>query len=107
MGCPDSYALSRDLVEHLNNRGFFFLCQISDPVNSSIWRQEWLSRDFLALEGRWQEEWRAFHASLLNSHIRINNEPDELRWVNSQMGFYSPKNGYDWLMSQKGWEEPN
>jgi len=107
VGCPDSYALSWDLIEHLNNRGFFFLCQIVDIVNSSIWRQEWLSGDFLALEGRWQEEWRAFRTGLLNSHIRITNEPDELRWVHSQTGFYSPKKGYDWLMSQKGWEEPN
>ena len=107
MGCSDSFSLSRDLLEHLNNRGFFSLRQIADNANTSIWRQEWLSVDALALEERWHDEWGAFRVGLLNSHIRITNEPDELRWVHSQSGFYSPKMGYDWLMSQKGWEEPN
>lgn len=95
----NTFSLSRDLLEHLNNKGLFSLSQIVDNANSSIWRKEWFSWEALALDERYHDEWGAFHAGLLNSHIHISNEPDKLRWVHSQIGFYSPKKGYDWLMS--------
>lgn len=45
-----------------------------------------------------------YRRDLLNSSVRVSDSPDELRWVFAQNGLYSPKMGYKWMMSEKGWE---
>ena len=51
-------------------------------------------------------EWENYILDLQNSNVRIQDKPDELRWVHSQLGLYTPKMGYKWIMNQNGWEEP-
>lgn len=105
VGCTKRFALTRELIELLNNRGLFTLNQIVDQESSSLWRQAWLKGDVLQLEERWLGEWENFISNLQNSNIRILDKRDGLRWVHSPSGIYSPKFDYNWLMSQKGWGE--
>jgi len=60
----------------------------------------------LQLDEEWLEEWDSYKKDLLNSSVRLSDAPDELRWVFAQNGLYSPKMGYKWMMTQKGWENP-
>ena len=60
----------------------------------------------LQLENKWIEEWQGFINDLQSSNIRIQERLDELIWIHAPTGLYSPKFGYKWLLSQKGWGEP-
>lgn len=106
IGCSEGFHLSQDLVAFLKDRGLFTLNQIADPRASSIWNQGWLKgRDLDLIEDR-LEEWDRYIRNLVSSSVRLSDSPDELKWVFAQNGFYSPKEGYKWMMSQKGWEIP-
>ena len=93
VGCSGRYALSGDLIAFFNNRGLLCLNYIVDPVNSSIWKQQWRSGNALQLEARWMGEWENYILDLQNSNVRIQDKPDELRWVHSQPGALHSKSG--------------
>eukprot|EP00253_Pinus_taeda_P026324 PITA_26324 len=104
IGCTEIFSLSQGLVSALKDRGLYTLNQVDDPRASSIWSQGWIQGRYLLLEEEWLEEWDHFRRDLLNSSVRLSDSPDELRWVFAQNGLYSPKMGYKWMMTQKGWE---
>eukprot|EP00253_Pinus_taeda_P015495 PITA_15495 len=104
IGCSERFSLSHGLVLALKDRGLYTLNQVADPRASTIWSQGWFQGRDLNLNDEWLEEWDWYKRDLLNSLVRLSDPPDELKWVFAQNGFYSPKSGYKWMMSQKGWE---
>eukprot|EP00253_Pinus_taeda_P011149 PITA_11149 len=107
IGCSEGFTLSQGLVKALKERGLYTLNQVADPHASTIWNQGWLQGRDLNLIDDKLEEWDRYTRDLLNSLVRLSDSPDELKWVFAQNGLYSPKVGYNWMMSQKGWENPD
>lgn len=60
VGFLKRFSLTEDLIEFLNNKGLFSLNQIADHESSSIWKQEWLTRNVLQLVEIWLWEWRNY-----------------------------------------------
>eukprot|EP00253_Pinus_taeda_P025789 PITA_25789 len=106
IGCTESFSLSQGLGSALKDRGLYTLNQVVDPRVSTIWSQGWIQGRDLLLDEEWLEEWDLYRRDLINSSVRLSDSPNELRWVFAQNGLYSPKMGYKWMMSQKGWENP-
>jgi len=107
IGCSERFSLSQGLAEVLKEKGLLTLNQVADPRTTSIWNQGWKHGIDLQLDEEWLEEWDSYRNDLLNSSVRLSDSPDVLRWIFAQNGIYSPKMGYKWLMSQKGWENPS
>eukprot|EP00253_Pinus_taeda_P008844 PITA_08844 len=106
VGCNEHYALSPGLLEQLDSKGIKMLQQIENPGLSSIWAQGWKSAEHLDLDVLWRDEWNVFIQELNRSNVRLKDAPDSLVWAHAETGRYSPKAGYDFLMSRKGWEAP-
>eukprot|EP00253_Pinus_taeda_P024113 PITA_24113 len=106
VGCNQSYALSPGILRHLDHKGIYTLNQVEKVGFSTLWGQAWKSAVELGLDFRWHHEWSSFIEELHRSNVRINLEPDVLLWAYSKSGKYSPKEGYAFLMDQKGWQEP-
>eukprot|EP00253_Pinus_taeda_P028145 PITA_28145 len=106
VGCNGNYALSPDLVQHMEEKGLRFLSQVEKPGFSTIWGQAWKNGEELDLEQRWWIDWNAFTQELFRSNVRLRNRQDELIWAHADSGEYSPKNGYTFLMTRKGWGDP-
>eukprot|EP01018_Ginkgo_biloba_P034237 Gb_24170 [translate_table: standard] len=79
-GCGGFHRLSEGLLQGLQERGLFNLCQVVDPGLSSVWRQEWMSSGTLGLVDDAAEEWEAFTFCLRSNHVRIKDSDDELIW---------------------------
>lgn len=73
---------------------------------STIWGQAWKSGEELDLRPYWWNEWKAFTQELTRSNVRLKDSPDQLVWAHAESGAYSPKFGNKFLMTKKGWEEP-
>eukprot|EP00253_Pinus_taeda_P015506 PITA_15506 len=106
VGCNDRYALPQGLITHLETKGLFFLNQIKKIGHSSIWGQAWKSGIELDLDPVWWDVWNTFTQELIRSNVRIKDRPDQLVWAHADSGSYSPKAGYKYLMTTKGWEDP-
>lgn len=50
---------------------------------------------------RWHPTWWGYREALIESHIRITEGPDELIWNQAENGIYTPKDGYNQLISHK------
>eukprot|EP00253_Pinus_taeda_P007952 PITA_07952 len=106
VGCNGNYALSPDLILQLEGKDLRFLSQVEKPGFSSIWGQAWKNGAELELGQRWWNEWNVFTQELLRSNIRLSDRQDELLWAHAESGEYAPKDGYKFLMSRKGWRDP-
>eukprot|EP00253_Pinus_taeda_P033955 PITA_33955 len=106
VGCNQTYALSPGILRHLDRKGIYTLNQVEKVGLSTLWGQAWKSAVDLGLDFRWHHEWSSFIEELHRSNVRIKSEPDVLLWAHSKSGNYSPKEGYAFLMDQKGWQEP-
>lgn len=106
VGCNDNFALPPDLIQHLDRRGLRFLSQVEKPGHSSIWGQAWKNGEELELDPRWWNDWNTFTQELFRSNVRLSDRQDELIWAHAESESYAPKNGYSFLMSRKGWGEP-
>eukprot|EP00253_Pinus_taeda_P030815 PITA_30815 len=93
-------------VSMLESKGIFSLNQVEKVGHSSIWGQAWKSGEDLDLEAPWWNEWNAYIQELSRKNVRIKDESDQLVWAHADTGEYSPRNGYKFIMSRKGWEEP-
>lgn len=74
--------------------------------HSTLWGQAWKNYEDLGINIRWKNEWASFIQELHRSHVRLKNEPDLLIWAQGKTGAYFPKDGYSFLMNQKGWDNP-
>lgn len=106
VGCNESYALSPGLLRLLDHTGIFTLNQIEKIGHSSIWGQAWKSAEDLGLNIRWKNEWNSFVQELQRSNVRIKEGLDALIWAQGDSGYYSPKDGYSFLVQKKGWGNP-
>eukprot|EP00253_Pinus_taeda_P036198 PITA_36198 len=106
VGCNKSYALSPGILRHLDSKGFYTLNQVEKVGLSTIWGQAWKSAVELGLDFRWHNEWSTYIDELHRSNVRIKLESDVLLWAHGKTGLYSPKEGYAYLMDQKGWAAP-
>eukprot|EP00253_Pinus_taeda_P033161 PITA_33161 len=100
------YALSPELVQQLEDKGLHYLIQVANPGSSSIWGQAWKNGEELDLEQRWWNEWSVFTQERFRSNVRLNDRHDELIWAHADSREYAPKSGYNFLMSRKGWGNP-
>eukprot|EP00253_Pinus_taeda_P027227 PITA_27227 len=106
VGCNGQFALSPGLIRQLESRNIFHLNQVEKIGQSTIWGQAWKSGEELDLRPYWWNEWKAYTQELTRSNVRLKDSPDRLVWAHAEFGAYSPKFGYKFLMSKKGWEEP-
>eukprot|EP00253_Pinus_taeda_P008165 PITA_08165 len=107
VGFNDRYALTQGLIRHLEMKGIYNLHQIEKIGHSSIWGQAWMSGEDLDLDPVWWDDWNIFTQELSRSNVRIKDRPDQLVWAHADSGSYTPKAGYKFLMTKKGWEEPD
>jgi len=101
IGSGGRHLLSRELIQHLHSHEIIVLANIADPLNSTILAQRWKSAHQLNLPQCWHQEWNDYTTNLLESHIRIKEGSDELIWHRSDSSMYSPKSGYQVLISHK------
>lgn len=94
-----------NMVEHLATQGIKTLNQVGDPYNSTLWAQGWLSARALNLPADWHKLWHNYTGALNISHVKIQDREDELQWIHSPLGEYSPKEVYLFLYARKEPEE--
>ena len=100
-GCGGRHILSEALIQHLHSLEIKALADIADPLNSSILEQRWKSAPQINLPSHWHQDWTDYISALTESHIRIKQGPDKLIWHQSENGLYTPKMGYQSLISHK------
>lgn len=100
-GSGNAHNLPEGLVRHLNNSGIKYLSQIGEQQHSTIFSQAWLTDWQWNLPYEWNEDWKSYIQVLIESHIRLREEEDELIWAISKTGQYSPKLGYNKLIEEK------
>ncbi len=100
------YRLPRDLILLLNQRDITVIAHITDHDNTTILSQGWKSADALHLPPQWHRDWQEYIDALIESHIRILEGPDELRWSMDDNGIYTPKAGYLTISSHRQPENP-
>ena len=105
-GCPVILGLdpwSRSGINHLlpphiqefvGLQGYSHLDQIVDPDTTTIWRQGWLFGVSLGLPELDYPEWDRYQQTLGESHIRLQDQLDELIWDGNPTEHYLPKVGY-------------
>eukprot|EP00253_Pinus_taeda_P036521 PITA_36521 len=106
IGCNENYALSPGLIRHLEDKNILTLDQVEKVGHSSIWCQAWKDGEDLQLDQRWWDEWYSFTQELARSNVRLKDNLDSLIWAHGETGDYSPKDGYKFIQSRKGWGEP-
>eukprot|EP00253_Pinus_taeda_P001986 PITA_01986 len=106
VGCSEAYALSQGLLRHLDSKGIVTLNQVEKVGLSTVWGQSWKNDVDLGLNTRWKNEWASFIQELHRSHVRLKDESDKLIWALGKSGEYYPKEGYSFLIKQKGWDTP-
>lgn len=52
---------------------------------------------------QWWKDWKTYTLELSRSNVRLRDRPDQRVWAHAESGSYSPKFGYKFLMSKKGW----
>eukprot|EP00253_Pinus_taeda_P022819 PITA_22819 len=105
VGCNEKYALSPGLISHLESKGILYLSQVEKVGFSTIWGQAWKTGEELDLRPLWWYEWKDYTQELSRSNVRLKVRQDQLVWAHAESGSYSPKFGYKFLMSKKGWGE--
>jgi hypothetical protein len=106
-GSNRKHLLPQVLIERLHLQGVYYLSQIVDPTQTTIWSQGWLTVDHFGLEGDMAESWRAYINGLKTYHVRITIREDELIWKHSPFGVYTLKEGYTLINVEKMKMEPN
>eukprot|EP00253_Pinus_taeda_P020413 PITA_20413 len=104
VGCNMNYALSPGLTQDLESRGIYYLYQVEKIGHSTIWGQAWKDGEYLELEQVWRNEWNTYTQELIRSQARLKDSPNQLIWAHADTREYSPKSGYKYLMSRKGWD---
>lgn len=107
VGCNVAFSLSPGFLRHLDSKGITTLNQVEKVGHSTIWGQAWKNDEDLGINIKWKNEWASFIQELHRSNVRLKDEPDQLIWAQGKTGEYSPKDGYSFLMTKKGWGMPD
>ena len=100
-GSGNALILPEGLVLHLNNKDIKYLSQIGDNQHSTIFSQAWITDQQWQLTEEWSIIWKEYIQALIETHIRLREEEDELIWAVSKSGQYVPKLGYYKLIEDK------
>lgn len=92
--CGNTHSLSLGLILFLGQAGISTLDNIIDLENTTIFSQSWKLASDLNIPMKWFQEWSSYIGGLTESHVRICDRDDELIWIFSQHGRYTPKDGY-------------
>eukprot|EP00253_Pinus_taeda_P029842 PITA_29842 len=95
------YQLPRELIQYLNQQEIKIIAHIANQENTTIFAQGWKSAHQLSIPPQWHQECQGYIISLIESHIRINEGPDELVWSLAENGLYTPKASYLRLISNR------
>eukprot|EP00253_Pinus_taeda_P008342 PITA_08342 len=106
VGCNEAFSLSPGLLRHLGSKGILTLNQVEKTGHFTIWGQAWKNDEELGINIKWKNECFSFIQELHRSNVRLKNEPDLLIWAQGEIGEYSPKDRYSFLMQKKGWGNP-
>lgn len=74
------HLLAPHILDFLELQGYFHLDKIANPDHTTIWRQRWHSRASLGLPEVDFLEWDRYRQALGESHIHLQDRPDELIW---------------------------
>jgi len=100
-GSGNAHLLPAGLIRNLNNRGIKYLAQIGDPQRSNIFTQAWVTDRQWHLPEDWSAPWQGYIQALTETHIKLQEEEDELIWAPAKSGSYTPKLGYLKLIEAK------
>ena len=90
------------MLKRLHYQCFYFLKDIGCPGVSMLMEQGWLSRENVGLVDIQDVIiWKGFIVVLKASNLRLTNAVDELVWIQSKTGKYSPKDGYLQLIKDR------
>ena len=83
------------MIDKLHSQGFYFLKDIGCPGVYFLLEKGWLFAINIGLV-YFQDVtlWNGFISILKPSNIRLSNVVDEMVWIQSKYGKYSPKDGY-------------
>ena len=85
-GSGGNHLLAPHVCDFLGLKGFHYVCQIVDPVSTTIWRQGWINGVALGLHERDYAEWNRYKHALGEAHIHIQERPYELLWDGNPSG---------------------
>ena len=88
------HLLAPHIQEFMELQSYIHLDQIVDPEQTTIWRQGWCSGNSLGLPEIDIPEWNRYRKALGESHIHLQDRPNELIWGGDPTGYYSSKVGY-------------
>jgi hypothetical protein len=66
------------MVHWLHQLGIFYLNQIADQENTTIWSHSWKSVDQIGLELPFSNDWTCYIQSLHIVHVHILDKEDDL-----------------------------
>ena len=97
------YKLSEGLVNVLNEKGIFFLAQVSRETNIDIQFQNWKSSSQLGISKDYQEEWKSYITWLNSCGYKLLEMEDQLYWSwNTINGEINANYSFDSMLSNLG-----
>ena len=96
------HILPPHLIECLHNHGFYFLNDIGCPGTSMLLEQGCLSSKNIGIVDIQDALiWNGYIIILKASNVRLSDVVEELVWIQSKTGKYSPKDGYLQLIKDR------
>ena len=90
-GSQNHHILPPHLLQHLHHQGVYHLNRIVNAQASTIWHQGWRATNNLAILEDLVEAWNIYLKTLRSTHIHILENLDELIWISTEHGKYTPK----------------
>lgn len=87
----NTHRLPDELKTHLIAKGITYISHIANREHSTFAQQAWKSGRALQIPKPWQQQWKEYTDALTESHIRILEGEDEIRWAPAKHGRYTPK----------------
>jgi hypothetical protein len=94
VGCLREHILPAELCTTLDRGGYYYLAQVVDPLNTTLWQQGWKNGRTLGLNEPEALLWDRYLRALRRENIRLSEREDELIWEGDPGGIYTPKAGY-------------
>jgi hypothetical protein len=105
-GSEGQHLLPEQLILHLRIKGYDTLDKLVDPDQTTIWSQGWKSVVDFGLDDVDATELERYITGLKRTQVRLRDQEDELIWDQTTSGFYTPKDGYTYLIRELVQSEP-